>query len=78
MEFRKEVRTTYLHELGHYYAGRLFKVRAETFSVGFGKELWHRIDKRGTRWRVAAFPLGGRSRPCVEFSFARGMVFTRG
>ena len=48
-----------LHELGHYYAGRLFKVRAETFSVGFGKELWHRIDKRGTRWRVAAFPLGG-------------------
>ena len=48
-----------LHELGHYYAGRLFKVRAETFSVGFGKELWHRIDKRGTRWRIAVFPLGG-------------------
>jgi len=48
-----------LHELGHYYAGRLFKVRAETFSVGFGKELWHRIDKRGTRWRIGAFPLGG-------------------
>ena len=48
-----------LHELGHYYAGRLFKVRAETFSVGFGKELRHRIDKRGTRWRIAAFPLGG-------------------
>ncbi len=48
-----------LHELGHYYAGRLFGVRAETFSVGFGKELWHRIDKRGTRWRLAAFPLGG-------------------
>ena len=48
-----------LHELGHYFAGRMFKVRAETFSVGFGKELWHRIDKRGTRWRLAAFPLGG-------------------
>ena len=48
-----------LHELGHYYAGRLFGVRAEAFSVGFGKELWHRIDKRGTRWRLAAFPLGG-------------------
>ena len=48
-----------LHELGHYFAGRLFGVRAETFSVGFGKELWHRIDKRGTRWRLAAFPLGG-------------------
>lgn len=48
-----------LHELGHYWAGRLCGVRALTFSIGFGKELWHRIDKRGTRWRIAAFPLGG-------------------
>ncbi|MFM5950026.1 MAG: RIP metalloprotease RseP [Novosphingobium sp.] len=48
-----------LHELGHYWAGRLFGVRALTFSVGIGKELWHRIDKRGTRWRIAAVPLGG-------------------
>jgi regulator of sigma E protease len=48
-----------LHELGHYLAGRLFKVRADVFSIGMGKELWHRIDKRGTRWRLAAFPLGG-------------------
>ena len=48
-----------LHELGHYWAGRLFGVRALTFSVGFGKELWYRIDKRGTRWRLAAIPLGG-------------------
>lgn len=48
-----------LHELGHYYMGRLFGVRALTFSVGIGKELWHRIDKRGTRWRIAAIPLGG-------------------
>ncbi len=48
-----------LHELGHYLAGRLFGVRALAFSVGFGKELWHHIDKRGTRWRIAAIPLGG-------------------
>jgi len=48
-----------IHELGHYLAGRWCGVRAETFSVGFGKELWHRIDKRGTRWRIAALPLGG-------------------
>ena len=48
-----------LHELGHYLAGRAFGVRALTFSVGMGKELWHRIDKRGTRWRIAAIPLGG-------------------
>lgn len=48
-----------LHELGHYLVGRLFKVRAEVFSIGMGKELWYRIDRRGTRWRLAAFPLGG-------------------
>lgn len=48
-----------LHELGHYWMGRAFGVRALTFSVGVGKELWHRIDKRGTRWRIAAVPLGG-------------------
>jgi regulator of sigma E protease len=48
-----------LHELGHYFAGRVFKVRADVFSIGMGKELWHRIDKRGTRWRLAAFPIGG-------------------
>ena len=48
-----------IHELGHYWVGRWCGVRAERFSVGFGKELWHRIDKRGTRWRIAAFPLGG-------------------
>lgn len=48
-----------LHELGHYLVGRWFGVRADVFSVGMGKELWHRIDKRGTRWRLAAFPLGG-------------------
>ena len=48
-----------LHELGHYWMGRAFGVRAMTFSVGVGKELWHRIDKRGTRWRIAAIPLGG-------------------
>ena len=48
-----------LHELGHYLMGRVFGVRALTFSVGIGKELWHRVDKRGTRWRIAAIPLGG-------------------
>lgn len=48
-----------LHELGHYLAGRLFGVRADAFSVGFGKELWGRTDKHGTRWKLSAIPLGG-------------------
>lgn len=48
-----------VHELGHYLVGRWFGVRAEAFSIGFGKELFGWTDKRGTRWKVAAIPLGG-------------------
>jgi regulator of sigma E protease len=48
-----------IHELGHYLVGRLFGVKAEAFSVGFGKELVGRTDKRGTRWKLSALPLGG-------------------
>ncbi|MET0362491.1 MAG: RIP metalloprotease RseP [Sphingobium sp.] len=49
----------FVHEMGHYLMARVFGIHAETFSMGFGKELfaWH--DRRGTRWRVAALPLGG-------------------
>ncbi len=48
-----------LHELGHYLVARLFGVRADAFSVGFGKELLGWTDKRGTRWKLSALPLGG-------------------
>ncbi len=48
-----------LHELGHYWVGRWFGVGAETFSIGFGKEIAGWTDKRGTRWRIGALPLGG-------------------
>ncbi|MBV7259666.1 RIP metalloprotease RseP [Erythrobacter crassostreae] len=47
------------HELGHYLVGRWFGVKAEAFSVGFGKEVWGRTDKHGTRWKLSALPLGG-------------------
>ena len=49
----------FIHELGHYYAGRLFGVKAETFSIGFGREIFGWSDKRGTRWKVGWMPLGG-------------------
>jgi regulator of sigma E protease len=48
-----------LHELGHYLVGRWFGVQAEAFSVGFGKELAGFTDRRGTRWKLSALPLGG-------------------
>lgn len=48
-----------VHELGHYFVGRWFGVKAEKFSIGFGPQLFGWTDKRGTLWRVGALPLGG-------------------
>ncbi|SDM68919.1 M50 family metallopeptidase [Maricaulis salignorans] len=48
-----------IHELGHYWAGRVCGVHAEAFSMGFGPTLVSWRDKQGTVWRIAAFPLGG-------------------
>ncbi|MDT0507569.1 RIP metalloprotease RseP [Novosphingobium sp. MMS21-SN21R] len=49
----------FIHELGHYLVGRWFGVKADVFSIGFGKEIVGWTDKRGTRWKLAALPLGG-------------------
>jgi regulator of sigma E protease len=48
-----------VHEFGHYIVGRWSGIRAEVFSLGFGRPLISRIDKRGTRWQIAALPFGG-------------------
>ena len=49
----------FIHELGHFWAARRSGVAVEVFSVGFGPELLGLTDRRGTRWRFAAIPLGG-------------------
>lgn len=49
----------FFHELGHYLVARLFGIPAETFSIGFGRELIGWTDRQGTRWKVAWLPLGG-------------------
>jgi len=47
-----------LHEFGHFIVAKLFKIRVETFSVGFGPRLFGR--KWGhTDYRLSAIPLGG-------------------
>lgn len=48
-----------VHEYGHYIVGRWSGIHAEVFSLGFGPVLYSRLDKRGTRWQIAALPLGG-------------------
>lgn len=49
----------FVHEYGHYFAGRMVGIRAEVFSIGFGPQLMAWRDKRGMIWRVGALPLGG-------------------
>ena len=47
-----------LHEFGHFIVAKLFKIRVETFSFGFGPRLFGK--KWGqTDYRVSAIPLGG-------------------
>src|ERR1700737_3892374 len=47
------------HELGHFLIGRWCGVMVDTFSLGFGPELFGFNDRHGTHWRGAGFPLGG-------------------
>ena len=49
----------FIHEMGHYLAGRLFGIKADAFSIGFGNEVAGWTDKRGTRWKLGWLPLGG-------------------
>ncbi len=49
----------FVHEMGHYLVGRWSGIGIVAFSIGFGPELVGFTDKRGTRWKVSAIPLGG-------------------
>lgn len=48
-----------VHELGHFLVARAFGVKIDRFSIGFGKTIVARTDRRGTEWRLAWLPLGG-------------------
>jgi len=47
-----------VHELGHFLFAKLFNVKAEAFSIGFGPRVWRRQIGE-TEWRVSLIPLGG-------------------
>ena len=49
----------FVHEMGHYLVARWNGIAIQTFSIGFGPELFGFNDRHGTRWRVSAVPLGG-------------------
>jgi len=45
-----------IHELGHFLVAKFFKIKVETFSVGFGPRLLG-FRKGDTDYRLSAFPL---------------------
>lgn len=49
----------FVHEMGHYLVGRWCGIGVTAFSIGFGPELAGFTDRRGTRWKLSAIPLGG-------------------
>ena len=49
----------FVHEMGHFLVARWCGIRVAAFSVGFGRELAGFTDRRGTRWKLSAVPLGG-------------------
>jgi regulator of sigma E protease len=49
----------FVHEMGHYLVGRWCGIGVQAFSIGFGPELLGFNDRRGTRWKLSAIPLGG-------------------
>lgn len=48
-----------IHELGHYLVGRWLGFKITEFSVGFGKKLWQKTNKRGEKISLRLLPLGG-------------------
>ncbi len=49
----------FFHELGHFLVARWCGIKVLVFSIGFGPEIAGFNDRHGTRWKLAAIPLGG-------------------
>ena len=49
----------FVHEMGHFLVARCCGIRVAAFSIGFGPEIAGFNDRRGTRWKLSAIPLGG-------------------
>ena len=64
----------FVHELGHYIIAILNKVKVETFSIGFGKEIYGWNDKRGTRWKISLLPFGGYVKMFGEDIFSKKKI----
>jgi len=49
----------FVHEFGHYWVAKKSGVKIDSFSIGFGREIFGWNDKSGTRWKISLVPMGG-------------------
>lgn len=63
-----------VHEYGHYIIGRISGIKADVFSIGIGPVLVSRTDRHGTRWQIAALPVGGYVKFHGDANAASGTV----
>lgn len=50
---------TFIHEFGHFFFARLFKVPVLEFAIGMGPKIYSWTGKYGTKYALRAFPIGG-------------------
>ena len=50
---------TFIHEFGHFFFARLFKVPVLEFAIGMGPKIYSWTGKTGTKYALRAFPIGG-------------------
>lgn len=50
---------TFIHEFGHFFFARLFKVPVLEFAIGMGPTVYSWKGKTGTKYALRAFPIGG-------------------
>jgi regulator of sigma E protease len=51
----------FVHEMGHFIAGKLTGIRVVTFSIGFGRGII-KFDRNGTHYKLGWIPFGGYCR----------------
>ncbi|MCQ2247475.1 MAG: site-2 protease family protein [Treponema sp.] len=62
----------FFHELGHFFAARIFGVKVEAFSIGMGPVLLHKTVK-GVDYRLSLVPIGGYCAMKGEQDFAEAV-----
>lgn len=65
----------FIHEGGHFLAAKLFKVKVENFSIGFGPKIFTKKGKE-TEYSISAIPFGGYIKMAGEFEKMMNQVLS--